>query len=222
MPLRLGFSRRRSRVAAGAAAMGAVVIALAGCGASATDASTAAVERQASGAMPDTKTCPEQSPSFTYRSKIVNRLPSPIMLMAGQYDCNDWSGASTPGKVFTGKIIQPGETLSFSLEPRRNVSRAWTMEFVGVSGSPSYGTARLSIPVIAYNDQIEVEGSTRVRRSKPNEEMSCYLLAMEQTGAPATPEAEWPKYFWRVSLGLISRGGRVTLASMCSETSVAP
>ena len=222
MPQRLGFSRRHSLVATGAATMGAVVLALAGCGASATDASTVAVERQAASAVSDTETCPEQSPSFTYRSKIVNQLPSPIMLRAWQYDCNDWSGALTPGKVFTGKIIQPGETMSFALEPRRNVSRAWTMEFMGVGGNPFYGTARLSIPVIAHNDQIEVEGSTRVRRSKPNEEMSCELLPMEQTGAPATPEAKWPEGFWRVSLGLISRGGRVTLASMCSETTPAP
>jgi hypothetical protein len=93
--------------------------------------------------MGDTKTCPEHSPSFTYRSKIVNQLPSPIMLNAGQYDCNDWSGVSTPGKAFTGKIIQPGETMSFTLEPRRNVNRACAMEFLGASGSPSFGTARL-------------------------------------------------------------------------------
>ena len=98
---------------------------------------------QAAGAMGDTKTCPEHSPSFTYRSKIVNELPSPIMLNAGKYDCNDWSGVSTPGKAFTGKIIQPGETMSFTLEPRRNVNRAWTMEFLGASGSTSFGTARL-------------------------------------------------------------------------------
>jgi hypothetical protein len=33
--------------------------------------------------------------------------------------------------------------MSFTLEPRRNVNRAWTMEFLGASGSPSIGTARL-------------------------------------------------------------------------------
>lgn len=222
MPQRLGVSHRRSLVLTGAAAMGPVAIALAGCGASATDASTVTVERQAASAMPDTKACPEQSPSFTYRSKIVNQLPSPIMLEAGQYDCNDWSGVSTPGQVFTGKIIQPGETMSFALEPRKNVNRAWTMEFVGVSGSPSYGTARLSINVIAHNDQIEVAGSTRVYGRKPFNSKLCHLLPMEQTGAPRTPEAKWPELFTRVSLGVISYGGRMTLANMCGDVAIAP
>ena len=216
MPQRLGVSRRRSLVLTGAAAMGAMAIALAGCGSSAKDASTVTVDRQAAGALGDTKTCPEQSPSFTYRSKIVNQLPSPIMLKAGQYDCNDWSGVSTPGKAFTGKIIQPGETMSFTLEPRRNVNRAWTMEFLGASGSPSLGTARLSIDVIAHNDQIEVAGSKAVYRRKPFEAMFCKLLPMERTSAPPTPEAKWPKLFITVSLGVISYDGRVNLASMCS------
>lgn len=47
MPQRLGVSRRRSLVLTGAVAMGAMAIALAGCGSSAKDASTVTVDRQA-------------------------------------------------------------------------------------------------------------------------------------------------------------------------------
>lgn len=189
---------------------------LAGCGGS--DTAEAPAERQ-SAAAGDTRTCPPRNPSFTYNATIANTLPFPIMLRASEYDCNDWDGVSTPGRSFTGKVIKPGEKREFILQPVKYTTRNWTMEFLGESGSPSYGKVRLTIPQTGLSeDRIEVLGATRGYR--PPEQTgggpdSCDFLPLEPVSAPDTL---WTKidWFWKVPITLVARDGRFTVASECS------
>lgn len=207
--------RRPLSLAAIALAAGALA---SGCGGSSTSAEP---DRQAAGAG-DTRTCAPRNPSFTYEAKIANTLPFAVMLRASEYDCSDWDGVSTPGRSFTGKVLKPGETRTFILQAvKYEKPRDWTMEFVGESGSPSYGKARLNVPLtraLGEPDRIEVAGATKdygptdQRGPGPDK---CQFLAL---GAITAPDTRWTQidWFWKVPLSLVSRDGRFTLASVCS------
>lgn len=193
---------------------------LAGCSGStnADDASpTTQVTRAAAPAFkPDKSTCTERGPSFTYRNGIVNTLPFAIRLDAGEYDCNDWSGQSTPGHAFTGKILQPGETMDFVLEVVKYTTRWWTLAISPADGGAPFGTARLKMPQTSLDfDRIEILGSDKVQVDNDEIE-ACQVSKMSQTDAPATPKGDYPRYFtYSPALGVVSRDGRVMLASFC-------
>ena len=194
----------------------------AGCGGSdsaQSPAATGAATKQAAAATGDTRTCPKNSPSFTYTPTIRNLLDSPIMLNASQYDCNDWDGTSTPGRAFTGQVIQPGERRTFTLQPARNTTRNWTMEFVGTGGTPFYGRARLRIPTTTVQaDSIKAVGAKDAVAPELNDYkvVTCAFLPMERTGAPATGWADLQPFF-DVAITVVSRDGFITLATACGS-----
>ena len=204
--------RRPLALAAIALSAGALA---SGCGGSSTSAEP---DRQAAAAG-DTRTCKPRNPSFTYKATIANTLPFAVMLRASEYDCNDWDGVSTPGRSFTGKVLKPGETREFVLQAVKYTTRNWTMEFVGESGSPSYGKARLIVPQTTGEwDRIEVAGATRGFR--PTDQRGpgpdfCQFLAL---GPVTAPDTRWTQIDWfdEVPLSLVSLDGRFTLASVCS------
>lgn len=191
----------------------------AGCGGS-ESAEVPSATRQAAAAG-DTRTCAPRNPSFTFKATIANTLPFAVMLRASEYDCNDWDGVSTPGRSFTGKVLKPGETREFILQAVKYTTRKWTMEFVGESGSPSYGKARLVLPQTGLSwDRIEVEGATRGynpawKQGGPGPD-ACDFLGLGAVTAPDTPWTQI-KSFTRVPLSLVSRDGRFTLASLCGN-----
>lgn len=174
----------------------------------------------------DTRTCPPRNPSFTYDGAIKNHLSFPVRLLARDYDCNDWDGVSTPGRTYTGKVIPPGETQNFTLQPVKYTTRNWTMEFLEESGG-RLGTARLKIPQRALSaDAIQAEGATKQNAPPPKttgkRTDTCWLLPF--VSAPkGTPDTSWSEVdpFFDVSLSLIYYKGRITLASECSYGSPA-
>lgn len=209
------------------AVVSAAVLALlvSGCGgSSATTAPSASTVRQAAGVdfAPDSQTCPEKSPSYTYKTSIVNRMPFPIRLTAGEYTCNDWSGVSTPGHAFTGKVLQPGESLAFTLEPRKYTTRAWTLAFSEVdAGLAPFGAVRLRMPQTTLDlDRIEVPGGTEVTTNAIGAK-SCWIETMGRTEVPATPTSDYPGLFFEdgPTLGVISYNGRVAFIGHCGVTS---
>ena len=178
------------------------------------------VEREAaSGFKPNDSTCAPRGPSYTYNAGIKNTLPFAIRLDAGEYDCNDWSGVNTPGTAFTGKVLQPGEVLPFTLEPVKYTTRWWTLAISPASGGSRFGTARLKIPQTTGLDfdRIEISAAQDVFVSIPGSIVyRCSLLTMSATNAPTTPQSEYPDYFTDPTpLGVISYDGRVTLAGFC-------
>lgn len=196
---------------------------LAGCGGSPdTDGlspTTQATREAAAAFTPDKSTCAPRGPSYTYKAGLRNNLPFAIRLDAGEYDCNDWSGVNTPGVAFTGKILQPGEALSFTLEPVKYTTRWWTLSISPAGGGTSFGTARLKLPqtVIYEQDSIQISASQEVFVSIPGSvAYKCSLLPMSPTNAPTTPQREYPDYFIDATpLGVISYDGRITLAGHC-------
>ena len=210
--------KRRSALALSIPALAASV-SLAACGGS--DMSGGATDAQperkaAAGFTADTATCDERK-SYTYRGSMINRLPFAITLQAGEYDCNDWSGANTPGTAFTGKTIPAGGKISFVLEPAYRTERNWTMAVTAASSGEMFGTARLYMPQTSLDsDRIMVRGAVAISRG----EGSCDLLPLGATSAPATPLSEWPDFFTSTPLGVISRNGRVNVASYCTEPGV--
>lgn len=196
----------------------AVGVAAAGCGGSDTAQTTTSAARQAAAVIGDTRTCPANSPSFTYKATIRNRLDSPIMLRASEYDCNDWDGTSTPGHAFSGQVLQPGEKRTFTLQPAKYTTRNWSMDFVGPTGNPFYGRARLQIQQTSVeSDSIKAVGSKEDGGWTVNRHgvQSCYLLPMETTGAPDTGMSDI-EFFTHVPLTVMVRNGRITLATVCS------
>ncbi|MFM9053973.1 MAG: hypothetical protein ACKOQ5_03840 [Solirubrobacterales bacterium] len=174
----------------------------------------------------DTRTCPPRNPSFTYDGAIKNHLSFPVRLLARAYDCNDWDGVSTPGRTYTGKVILPGETQNFTLQPVKYTTRNWTMEFLEQSGG-RLGTARLKIPQRALSaDAIQAEGATKQYAPPPRPTGSrpdnCHLLPF--VSAPkGTPDTSWSEVdlFFDVPLSLIYYKGRINLATECSYGSPA-
>jgi hypothetical protein len=97
----------------------------------------------------DDTSCPEQS-SKMFVGHIINGLPVPVTLSAprNSWICDDWSGVSTPGGVFNGKVLEPGERHPFRLEIHRNASGYFTL------GSKAIGYEGV--------DQVVMEGDTRL------------------------------------------------------------
>ena len=177
------------------------------------------VEREAAFSFkPNDSTCAPRGPSYTYKAGIRNNLPFAIRLDAGEYDCNDWSGVNTPGVAFTGKVLQPGESLSFTLEPVKYTTRWWSLAISPAAGGSPFGIARLTMPQTSLDtDRIEISASQQVFVEIPNSiAYKCSLLPMSPTNAPTTPQSEYPDYFiYQTPLGVISYDGRVTLAGFC-------
>lgn len=65
--------------------------------------------------------------SWTSEGNFTNLTTIPLMLLAGDIDCADWSGTATPATALTGKTVQPGEAFNYKVEARTNFSRKWTM-----------------------------------------------------------------------------------------------
>jgi hypothetical protein len=105
------------------------------------------VNREASS---DDTSCPEQT-SQTFEGYIINGLPVPVTLSVprNNWICEDWSGASTPGRVFNGKVVQAGERHYFGLELRFWVTGNFTL------GSKAIGYEGV--------DQVVMEGETRLK-----------------------------------------------------------
>ncbi|MFM9045637.1 MAG: hypothetical protein ACKOL0_07630, partial [Solirubrobacterales bacterium] len=136
---------------------------------------------------------------------------------------------STPGRTFTGKVILPGETRNFTLQPVNNTTRNWTMEFLEQSGG-RLGTARLKIPLkstFKTSQAIQAEGATE--QSKPSGQPKpigrrpdiCWLLPF--VSAPkGTPDTSWSEVDLRsyVSLSLIYYKGRINLATKCTKVAI--
>lgn len=108
-------------------ALVAVALLIAGCGSgggdSASNAPATTVKREAAG-----PGCPEQS-SFKTVFPVANYLNEPVRLRAYDIDCYDWSGSSTPDRVFDNVVLQPGEKRDFRLEVYPEVTYAqWSLE----------------------------------------------------------------------------------------------
>lgn len=183
------------------------------------DSTSTQVEREAAaGFKPNDSTCAPQNPSYTYRNSIVNNLPFAIRLDAGEYNCNDWSGVNTPGMAFTGKVLQPGEVLPFTLEPVKYTTRWWTLAISPSNGGAPFGTARLTMPQTSLDfDRIEISGAAQVFVYPQRQDIDyCHVLTMNPTDAPATPAKDYPAYFiYSPALAVISHNGWVSLAGFC-------
>jgi hypothetical protein len=102
-------------------------------GTTAEQASSEVVNRSASAY--DTS-CPDRG-SQTFRGYIINGLPRDIALSVprNSWNCDYWSGVSTPGGVFDGKTLVSGGRYPFRLEPSRhgnsNSSASFTVQLTG-------------------------------------------------------------------------------------------
>jgi hypothetical protein len=99
----------------------------------------------------DDTSCPEQS-SMKFEGHIMSGLPSPVTLSAPRdgWICADWSGVSTPGHAFNGKVMEPAERYQFRLERHRNAYGYFTLQIDGIDErSPNpvviEGTSRLVV-----------------------------------------------------------------------------
>jgi hypothetical protein len=97
----------------------------------------------------DDTSCPEKS-SQKFEGHIINGLPVPVTLSVprNSWICEDWSGVSTPGGVFNGKVLQAGERHPFRLE----------IHF------EAFGYFTLRSTSIGYEgvDQVVMEGDSRL------------------------------------------------------------
>lgn len=219
--------RSSSRVIA--LALGAGVV-LSAC--SSTDRSAAPAEEagplsaSVGSFMPDTKTCPDKS-SFTVQRKVTNELPFPIVLSAGEYSCNDWSGVSTPGRAFNNLNLGPGESKSVILEAADNVSRNWTLAVRQEGASGFLGTLRMSIPVATlglYATSVKVADSQKIFAPDGSalKTEHCDVLDLSRTNEPNTPGSRWNWYDQYDMVSFVVRDGYVTAVSDCGITGVAP
>lgn len=160
----------------------------AGCSDGIRDAASQTSERSASA-----MSCPERS-SWTVDIVIVNFLDDNVFLHPFNVDCYDWSGVSEPMNVFGGKMLDPSYERSFRLEPRRNVSRNWNMNFATASGE-DLGTARFSIPTgssgVMINDlkNYRKAGWDSDGRRVPYADgiyLGCVITPLASTTRPAT------------------------------------
>jgi hypothetical protein len=141
----------------------------------------------------DDASCPEQ-PSQTFEGYIINGLPVPVTLSVprNSWICEHWSGVSTPGAVFNGKVVQAGESLAYRLEIHDRAK----------------GNFTLSSKAIGYEgvDQVVMEGDTRLKavarsvwRMKPADgvQQEPWLGSTKCPFVPiATAPREW-KGSWR-------------------------
>lgn len=220
--------RSSSRVIALALAAGVVLSACSSTDRSAAPAEEAGPLSASVGSfIPDTKTCPEKS-SFTVKRKVTNELPFPIVLSAGEYSCNDWSGVSTPGRAFNNLLLGPGESKSVTLEAADNVARNWTLA-VKQDGANGYlGKLRMTIPIagalgLEYTS-VRVADSRKIpapEGSGRNTEY-CDVLDLSRTNEPNTPGSRWDWYFPYDMVSFVALDGSVTAVSYCIFSTVSP
>ena len=197
----------------------AAPLALSACGTDSADVGST-TERGATGTglTPETKTCPEESPSFDWNGEIVNRLPVAVQLTIGDYTCNDWSGASTPGAVLNGKVLQPAKGalepgLKFGLEPRRNTTRIWTTQFEPAGGGDPYGTARVYLeksliePFMTTPDQGTYERTWTFQ----GDTIKGWFLRLGPIDAPDTPTSLLPQS--ASVMGIVVHNGHVAIVT---------
>ena len=227
-------SHRILKIAVATLAVGLTAILASGCGDSDSNGKAeqaASTERQASAeAFPDSKTCPEKNPSFSFSFRVVNLLPWAMKLKAGDYTCDDWSGVSTPGRALNDQVVPSRKRMTFRLEPRQYRTRKWTMEF-GTEGGGTYGQVDLSIPLSIDPDPggnvVQLLGPNLSKREKfPREApvTDCdfaYVNSINTKAAPQTPDSDY-----RVpdpdsgglgawTIALVSRNGQFAVAQ-CS------
>lgn len=116
--------------------------------ASAADASTAPTSGDGAVVLgserwPSRVECEPQS-SWTMTMKVANLTSTSLTLLAGEIDCSDWSGVSTPATVMTNQQVNPGFTETFRLEPSSFSDRYWTMG-LQANDTELDGTFRLRI-----------------------------------------------------------------------------
>jgi hypothetical protein len=194
-----------------------VPLALAGCGGSDTSSLFTTESREAApGFTPESTTCPEASPSFRWDGKVTNRLDVPVTLAVGEYTCDDWSGASTPGAVLNGKIIAPRASMNVRLEPREYRTRKWTMAFAGQDGD-ALGTARLwmrqSGSIIGEDPDWSTPNQGAYSRTwtYAGNPKCAWFLPLAETSAPDTPTSLLPNYpQW---MGIVVSRGRVAVVT---------
>lgn len=212
--------RRRLLLPLACITVAAAPFVLGACGSDSSGTGTATSTRAAdSDPFPDTKTCPEKSPSFDWSASILNRLPVAVSLAVGEYTCNDWSGVSTPGAVLDGKVIKPLTTtydnsFGFSLEPRKNVTRKWTMQFAPADGGEPYGRARVYItpeplgdPIMTTPDQGTYDRTWRYQGDR----MKGWFLRLGPIDAPDTPTSLLPQD--ATTMGIVVHEGHVAIVT---------
>lgn len=116
--------------------------------ASAADASTAPTSGDdavvlGSERWPSRVECDPQS-SWTKTMNVANLTSTSLTLLAGDIDCYDWSGVSTPATVLTNQQVNAGFTETYRLEPSTGSDRNWTMG-LNANGTELDGTFRLRI-----------------------------------------------------------------------------
>lgn len=198
--------------AVGACSLGALALGVAGCGTTPADeaASTPSTRGAVTAFVADTKACPDRSGSWTYKPVVVNLTDAFIVLRAGDYTCNDWSGTSTPGRVFNREVLPPNLPTRFTLEPRDNVSRNWTMEFTPRNEAGSLGTARMSVG--AGSSTLRVAGSSEVSISK---DTTCDIRGISPTSLADTPMPALAAIRGKASLAIAVYKGKFSLVSFC-------
>jgi hypothetical protein len=169
--------------------------------------------------MPDTKTCPDKS-SFTVKRKVTNELPFPIVLSAGEYSCNDWSGVSTPGRAFNNLVLGPGESKSVLLEAADNVTRSWTLAVRQEGASGFLGRLRMTIPISPLSLQttsVKVADSRKILAPAGSGFYTeyCDVLDLSRTNEPNTPGSRWNWYFPYDMVSFVALDGSVTAVSFC-------
>jgi hypothetical protein len=172
------------------------------------------------GFTPDTKTCPEKS-SFTFVKKIVNETPLPLVLSAGEYTCNDWSGVSTPGRAFNDLLLKPGESTSVRLEMADNVSRKWTLA-VRQDGAGGYlGTIRITVPPAPefLFHKVNMSGAQYTSAPEGHGRLvsHCDVLDLARTNELDTPGSEWNWIHVYYMLSFVVFDGNVAAASNCNS-----
>lgn len=102
-------------------------------------------DRAATSDWPAQVTCPDHS-SWSAPVDVVNTTAVAMKLQAGEIDCYDWSGVSTPPTVFNNQIVDAKSVRTFTLEARDNVNRYWSMRFATATGqSVNLGGARIRL-----------------------------------------------------------------------------
>ena len=182
------------------------------CGSSSTDEGSTRAAAQL-GVEPDTRPCPERSPSFTFEGTIVNRIQVPVQLVVGEYTCDDWSGRSTPGAVMTGREIDVNRSLQVRLEPRTYRNRQWTMAVVAASGATSFGTARVSLPTSTVEPFWTTTGPGAYERrwSFQGQDLAATFLPIGPTGEADTPTRLLPQA--STQMGIVAHRRQVALVT---------